>query len=383
MIKFNLIFVLVLSLSVGCKRAQVDAISCLDQLKLTEVPLKYATGFSINKNNNISVISITSTTKKEKVKYLLYKNKSELEKIKDLSCFEFVLQVPLKRIGVLSTTYLPFIEILNELASIKGITNKKYIYSKKVLLSLEQNNAQNLGAPQLKIEKALKLDLDAIFSFMSTGNEVYQSTIFKKVKLPVVYVQEYKELHPLGRAEWVKFFATFFGKEEVAQQFFNKIANKYNEIKTMASLKKNKPIIAIGMNLHGVWSAPAINSDLVHLIKDAGGRYLWAAHPQKTGQLKLAYEKAYVDLFSAQIWLSQNTWQNLTDVLINDQRAARLPLYRQKSIYNFNKRQNKEGGNDYWESGVARPDLLITDLFNIFYPTINLNKLIFYQKLLH
>ena len=37
-------------------------------------------------------------------------------------------------------------------------------------------------------------------------------------------------------------------------------------------------------------------------------------------------------------------------------------------IYNFDRRTNAAGGNDYWESGVVRPDVVLHDLIAVFHP---------------
>ena len=37
-------------------------------------------------------------------------------------------------------------------------------------------------------------------------------------------------------------------------------------------------------------------------------------------------------------------------------------------MYNNNNRVNNFGGNDYWESGVVSPQLVLKDLVKIFYP---------------
>jgi len=39
------------------------------------------------------------------------------------------------------------------------------------------------------------------------------------------------------------------------------------------------------------------------------------------------------------------------------------------------------GGNDFWETGVIRPDLILSDLITIFHPDImESDSLYFYQK---
>ena len=41
---------------------------------------------------------------------------------------------------------------------------------------------------------------------------------------------------------------------------------------------------------------------------------------------------------------------------------------RQGRVWNNNRLQTPAGGSDFWESGVVRPDVVLDDLFQIFYP---------------
>ena len=43
---------------------------------------------------------------------------------------------------------------------------------------------------------------------------------------------------------------------------------------------------------------------------------------------------------------------------------------------------NATGGNDYWESGVARPDLLLNDMIKICHPSLlSEYELTYYERL--
>jgi len=39
-------------------------------------------------------------------------------------------------------------------------------------------------------------------------------------------------------------------------------------------------------------------------------------------------------------------------------------------VYNFNKRLLPSSANDFWESAVARPDLLLSDVIAILHPEL-------------
>jgi iron complex transport system substrate-binding protein len=51
-------------------------------------------------------------------------------------------------------------------------------------------------------------------------------------------------------------------------------------------------------------------------------------------------------------------------------------------VYNNNARIGPGGGNDYWEGGTARPDLVLADLISIFHPKlVPDHERIWYRKL--
>ncbi|MGC3977333.1 MAG: hypothetical protein QM751_03310 [Paludibacteraceae bacterium] len=52
-----------------------------------------------------------------------------------------------------------------------------------------------------------------------------------------------------------------------------------------------------------------------------------------------------------------------------------------KQVYNFNKRMLPSGANDFWESAIARPDLILSrHLFAILHPEILPNYQLFYAE---
>lgn len=48
-------------------------------------------------------------------------------------------------------------------------------------------------------------------------------------------------------------------------------------------------------------------------------------------------------------------------------------------VWNDNSRQNAKGGNDFWESGVVRPDLILRDLIRILSGSTTATQLTYYQ----
>ena len=51
-------------------------------------------------------------------------------------------------------------------------------------------------------------------------------------------------------------------------------------------------------------------------------------------------------------------------------------------VWNDNKRVNAKGGNDIWQSGVVRPDLVLRDLAGILHPIEDNNDVIYYKPII-
>jgi iron complex transport system substrate-binding protein len=55
--------------------------------------------------------------------------------------------------------------------------------------------------------------------------------------------------------------------------------------------------------------------------------------------------------------------------------------FKTGAIFNNNRRTNSSGGNDFWESGVVHPEIVLADLIRIFHPQIlPEHNLYYYQK---
>ena len=136
------------------------------------------------------------------------------------------------------------------------------------------------------------------------------------------------------------------------------------------------------------WFVPGQESYLTTLFKDAGGEILGAKSGSSvSGQISV--ETAYSLSKEADLWMNVGWCQTLEqllsvnplfeDFLRNIQRNASAIGYSGTKgcatnscdtsasvVWNDNNRLNPKGGNDFWESGVVHPDLLLRDLIGIF-----------------
>ena len=50
-------------------------------------------------------------------------------------------------------------------------------------------------------------------------------------------------------------------------------------------------------------------------------------------------------------------------------------------VFNNTRRMNDAGGNDFYESAIVNPDILLRDLVRIFHPDLVQNELVYYKQL--
>jgi iron complex transport system substrate-binding protein len=172
----------------------------------------------------------------------------------------------------------------------------------------------------------------------------------------------------LARAEWIRFVAAFYDKEKLADSLFTGIDKRYNEIKTKAAQVRNKPNIMEGSNFRGTWYMPSGRNYMGKLIVDAGANYFYA-NDTTAGSLPLNVETVLKNFAQTDVWLNCN-FKSIDDLVKADPKHGLFRPVKLRQVYNFNKRLLPSTANDFWESAVARPDLLLSDMIAILHPEL-------------
>lgn len=289
--------------------------------------------------------------------------------------------IPIQKLMTNSATHLSFLELLGLNNYIVGVCSADYIYSPLIHNKISKKEIVDLGdAFNLDIEQLLLLNPTAVMTSAYNADDE-NSKRLRQSGLHIIYNIEWQEETLLGRAEWIKFVAAFFDKDTLAQEIFHDIEMKYNEVKNRVAKEiTEKPSALIGQDFRGTWSMPGGNSFNAQLLRDAGIDYFYASNKDK-GSLSTTIEEALIYFNTADLWLNVQP-SSLTELGSIDKRYKLFNAYKTGNVYNFNKRKNDRGGNDYWELGVARPDLLLKDMIKIAHPHLLPNyELTFMTKL--
>jgi len=84
------------------------------------------------------------------------------------------------------------------------------------------------------------------------------------------------------------------------------------------------------------------------------------------------------------VWLltAFQRYDSIKAILEDEPRYAGLAAVKSGNVWNYDKRVNENGGNDYWETGVANPDILLADLARIFHPELMADhELVFWRQI--
>lgn len=338
---------------------------------------KYATNFSIEKHDGYKILKVHQPWKGENktINYILYTNK----KPKNLS--GTFIQTPIKSIVCLSLTHLAFIEKINEINSIVGIAGIDYVSSKNIIHRINSNKIKEVGLHEMfnyEVLAALKPEL-----VMAYGIDQSSSTKFKKLEdlqLTTVLNAEYMELHPLGKAEWIKFVAAFYNKEQLADSIFNFIEKEYIAVKSTVEKVANQPTVFTGMPWNGAWHVPGGASFQAQFFKDAKADYIFDDNNEERSVIK-SKEVIIDKCVNANFWLNVNAFNNLDEIIAQDEVLENFAAVKNKKVYNNNNRVNPKMGNDYWESGVVEPHIILKDLIKIFHPKKIEHELVYYNRL--
>lgn len=345
---------------------------------LSSVNLKYAEGFKISLLGNAKLVEVLYPFQgaTSGYRYLLVP-KGTLAPAHQSGTK--VIYTPLESIVCTSTTHIPLLDYLNETDKLVGFPTTDYISSEKMRKRIDEGEITDLGIDKgLNLERLAMLKPDVVMGYTMSSD--YGQ--FKKIEglgIPVIINAEYLEKDPLGRAEWIKFMAAFFNKEDVADSVFQMIEKNYLETKALASGAQGKPSVLSGIVYGDAWFLPGGQNYAAKLFKDAGCRYLWEDN-QSNGFLELSFESVYEKAHNADLWIGTGAYRSLPEIKAGDYRYTRFKPFQQQKVYHYDARQGAKGGNEFLELGYLRPDLILMDLVKIAHPELHPDHNLFFHR---
>ncbi|MCX8490551.1 MAG: ABC transporter substrate-binding protein [Cyclobacteriaceae bacterium] len=292
-----------------------------------------------------------------------------------------IVSVPIENIVCTSTTHIPLLDYIGETDKLIGFPSTDYISSVKMRTRIDAGKIKDLGVDKgMNIEMLYMLKPDVVMGY-TISKDLGQLKKIQELGIPVVINAEYLEKHPLGRAEWIKFMALFFGKEKQADSVFAKIEKEYSMTQQLVSEVKIKPTVLSGTVYGDAWFMPGGQNYAAKLFYDAGCEYLWASDSTH-GFLQLSFESVYAKAKEADLWIGVGSFKALEEIKATEGRYTLFKPFKEQQVYSYDARKSAKGGSEFLELGYLRPDLILKDLVKIAHPELLPSyDLFFHRKL--
>ncbi len=279
-----------------------------------------------------------------------------------------VLREPARRIVCMSSSYVAFISHLGAGDRIAGVSGAGFITDPLISERWMAGDVADVGYENnlnFELIASLQPDLMLIYGVTDDGGQVTGK--FREMGVPYVFVGDYLEESPLGKAEWIVPIAEMCGLFERGAQDFAVISGAYERLKREAAGFRGRPQVMFNAPYRDTWYVPGDRSYMVRLVGDAGGEYVCRGVDSRDSR-PINIEEAYAFMQRADYWLNTNHYATLAGLLADNPRFAVTPPVRLGHVFNNNARTTPTGGSDFWESGVVRPDAVLRDLIKILHP---------------
>jgi iron complex transport system substrate-binding protein len=367
---------LLFSIIFGCQKTKETSLA----YPKAQNSIQFAQGLSIFEYENYTLVQVTNPwpTDTSAFTYVFTKNGAI---VPDSLKIYPQIQVPIQKIVVTSTTHIPGLELLDEVASLKGFPNTSYISATSVRSRIDAGAVRAVGSNQdLNIEVLLEMQPDLIMGFGVDGQKSSYE-ILEKNGLFVVFNGDWTEQDPLGRAEWIKLFGVIFDKTTMANTVFDKIVAEYNETKAIAKQSTKKPTVFSGSIYQDQWYLPQGDSWGAKFLADAQANYLWA-HTKGTGSLSFSFETILETAIDADFWIGPGQFTSYDQLYESNQNYKYFKAVKDKKVYSFSSKKGPTEGVIYYEEASSRPDLVLKDLVKILHPELLPNEeLYFFEPL--
>lgn len=250
------------------------------------------------------------------------------------------LEIPkggFRRLVCMSSTYVGSLSELGQAAKVVGVSGRDWLTNRKVA-----ERAVEVGYDgAMDYETLLSAQPDLVLLY-GIGGESPIAAKLDALGVKHVYINEFEEQKPLGRAEWAVALGALTDTD--GRKAFAEVCRGYRPAEGETPVMLNAPY-------SGNWFIPGKENYMTRLLGDAGAR---VAAPQHEGveSKPIDMETALSSLAASELWLFPGQARNAGDVRMLAPKADfRGPIWNQTP--------------DFYESGAARPDLVLKELQGI------------------
>lgn len=283
-----------------------------------------------------------------------------------------------QRVVCMSSSHVAMLDAIDRAEYIVGVSGKQYIMNSTIASSPEVKDVGYDSSLNYELLVMLKPDIVLLYG-VSAEDSVVTSKL-RELKIPYLYLGDYTEQSPLGKAEWLVLMAEIVGCREHGEEIFRGIVERYNDIRNNITFAKRRQKVMLNAPYQDVWYMPSDDSYMVRLIEDAGAEYIYKGRNLTGGSTGISLEEAYMLVSESDIWLNVGQCQTLDELADIAPHFMATDVVLDGCVYNNDKRRTPAGGSDFWESAIVHPDVVLNDLVGIF--SGNDDELYYHRRLI-
>ena len=371
---FLMIVFAVIASSCGGGKNSANGLALTEADSLGSAP-RYAKGYSVKVlDNGVRLIDVADPQDDEEKMPVSY-HFALVDKGLDVEVPEGYtkVEVPIERTLVMTMLQLSNFTALDALDIVRGNTGTKNLFNKDIRQRVKDGRMVKIGMEgNFDTELILAAHPEVIFisPFKRGGYDA-----IKETGITLIPHLGYKELTPLGQAEWIRFVGLFIGKEHEADSIFAGIEHRYNDLKekvannshpSQGGAGEGSPTVFSGEMHGGNWYAVGGKNSLAQIFRDAGARYVF--DNDDTGGVNIEFEEMYAAAANADYWRILNSYEgdfSYDALKASEPRNELFKAFKDKKVIYCNMKQTP-----YYEKSPVMPDVLLSDLVAIFHPEL-------------
>jgi iron complex transport system substrate-binding protein len=175
---------------------------------------KYATRFDVHDYGEYKLLNVFDPWQGSRGVTYTYVLGSGKERVPDsLAGYPF-FRTPVSRVVTLSTTHVAMITTLGMAETIKGASGTGFIFDPQMADRYTEGRVKEVGYDLgLNYETIISLEPEVVFMFGVEGSVTATTEKLEEVGLKVVF-SGIPRGPSAGKAEWIRFFAQFYGLDE-------------------------------------------------------------------------------------------------------------------------------------------------------------------------
>lgn len=282
-----------------------------------------------------------------------------------------------KQIVCMSSSYIAMLDALGQADRIVAVSGIDYVSNPYIIA--HKDSIKDMG-PEMNYELLLGLKHDVVLLYGIGDAQTAVTDKLKELSIPYMYVGEYLEESPLGKAEWMVALSELTDSREKGIEIFSEIPKRYQTLKDLTASVEQRPTVMFNTPWNDSWIMPSTKSYMAQLVNDAGADYIYKENTSNSSA-PIGLETAYGLIQKADYWINVGMASTLDELKAVNPKFTDAKSVREKTAYNNNLRLTATGGNEYWESAVVRPDIVLRDLIHIFHPELVSDSLYYYRHL--